>query len=150
MNMRLLRNSLGVLLLAVTAVAFTPQAVLAADEGTPIKGTFAVTFMRPAAPSPVTGPYCAGPGIPIEAQGIGSLSKVGPLFLTVKKCATVVGSAVTYAGKVWMTAANRDSLLGTYAGTQDNSLRDENGYVSFQRTLTFTGGTGQFSPRAGF
>jgi hypothetical protein len=149
MNMRLLRNSiLGVLVLAVMAVALTPKAVLA-DNGVPIKGTFAVSFMRPAAPSAVTGPYCASGGIPVEAQGIGSVSKLGPLFLTVKKCATVVGLAVTYAGTFTMTAGNGDSLHGTYAGTQDNSLRDENGYVPFQGTLTFTGGTGKFSHASG-
>src|SRR5450830_976905 len=70
--MSLLRNSvLGALVLA--AVAITPKAVLA-DEGVPIDGTFAVSFMRPAAPSAVTGPYCASGGTPIEAQGIGSVS----------------------------------------------------------------------------
>jgi hypothetical protein len=147
--MRLLRSSaLGVLVLA--AVALAPTAVLADDDhGVAIKGTFAASFMRPAAPSPVTGPYCASGGIPIEAQGIGNVSKVGPLFLTVKKCATVVGSAVTYAGTFTMTAGNGDNLHGTYAGTQDNTLRDENGYVPFQGTLTFTGGTGRFSHASG-
>ena len=147
--MRLLRSSaLGVLVLAAVAVA--PTAVLADDDnGVPITGTFTASFMRPAAPSPVTGPYCASGGIPIEAQGIGNVSKVGPLFLTVKKCATVVGSALTYAGTFTMTAGNGDNLHGTYAGTQDNTLRDENGYVPFQGTLTFTGGTGRFSHASG-
>jgi len=149
--MRLLRGSaLGILLLAAIAVAVAPTAVLADDDnGVPIKGTFAVSFVRPAAPSPVTGPYCASGGIPIEAQGIGNVSKVGPLFLTVKKCATVAGSAVTYAGTFTMTDGNGDNLRGAYAGTQDNTLRDENGYVSFQGTLTFTGGTGRFSHASG-
>jgi hypothetical protein len=147
--MRLLRSStLGVLVLA--GVAAAPTAILADDgKSVPIKGTFAASFMRPAAPSPVTGPYCTSGGIPIEAQGIGNVSKVGPLFLTVKKCATVAGSAVTYAGTFTMTAGNGDNLHGTYAGTQDNTLRDENGYVPFQGTLTFTGGTGRFSHASG-
>jgi hypothetical protein len=146
--MRMLRTSvLGVLVLSV--VVFAPKAVLADDEGGPIAGSFAVSFMRPAAPSPVTGPYCANGGIPIEAQGIGSMPRLGPLFLTVKKCATIVGLAVTYAGTFKMTAGNGDSLTGTYAGTQDNGLRDENGYVPFQGTLTFTGGTGSLSHASG-
>jgi hypothetical protein len=148
--MRLRNPALAALALAAIAVALAPKAVLADDDhGVPIKGTFAVSFMRPAAPSPVTGPYCASGGIPIEAQGIGSVSKLGPLFLTVKKCATVVGSALTYAGTFKMTAGNGDSLNGTYAGTQDNGLRDENGYVPFQGTLTFTGGTGRLSHASG-
>jgi hypothetical protein len=142
--MSLLRNSvLGALVLA--AVALTPKAVLA-DEGVPIDGTFAVSFMRPAAPSAVTGPYCASGGTPIEAQGIGSVSKVGPLFLTVKKCLTfpVAFPAGVYTGTFKMTAGNGDTLEGTYEGTQDFSLKDENGYGPFQGTLTFTGGTGSF------
>jgi len=147
--MRLLRNSaLGTFVLAAIAVASAPKAVLA-DRHLPISGTFAVSFMRSAAPSPVTGPYCVSAGIPIEAQGIGSVSRLGPLFLTVKKCATVVGSDLTYAGTFKMTAGNGDSLNGTYAGTQDNLLRDENGFVPFQGTLTFTGGTGRFRHASG-
>jgi len=141
--MRLLRHSvLGVLVLA--AVALTPRAVLADDDGVPIQGTFTLAVMRPSALN-----YCPSDGNSIEAQGIGNISRLGPLFLTVKKCATVVGSAVTYAGTFKMTAGNGDSLNGTYAGTQDNSLRDENGYVPFQGTLTFTGGTGEFSHASG-
>jgi len=40
--------------------------------------------------------YCATGGLPIEAQGIGSVSKLGPMFLTVKKCLTFPGSVGTY------------------------------------------------------
>lgn len=138
--MRLLRNSiLGVLVLAAIAVALTPKAVLAAE---PIDGTFTVTFMRPSAMD-----YCGGTaGTSIEARGIGSVSKLGPLFLTVKKCSRTPSGGVvaTYAGTFKMTAGNGDTLEGTYAGTQDSSLRDENGFGTFQGTLTFTVGTGSF------
>ena len=48
-----------------------------------------------------------------------------------------------------MTAGNGDALEGTYSGTQDFSLKDENGYGPFQGTLTFTGGTGSFSYASG-
>jgi hypothetical protein len=112
----------------------------------PIKGTFAVSYMRPSALN-----YCASGGTPIEAQGIGSVSRLGPLFLTVKKCLTFpVGfPAGTYAGTFKMTGDNGDTLEGTYAGTQDFGLKDENGYGPFQGTLTFTGGTGRFSNASG-
>ena len=149
--MRLLRNSvLGVLVLAAIAVALAPKAVFA-DEGVPIAGTFAVSYMRPAAPSAVTGPYCASGGTPIEAQGIGSVSRLGPLFLTVKKCLTfpVAFPAGVYTGTFKMTAGNGDTMEGTYEGTQNFSLRDENGYGPFQGTLTVTGGTGRFSHASG-
>ena len=55
--MRLLRNSvLGVLVLA--AVALTPKAVLADDDGVPIKGTFAALSTLPSALN-----YCASGGL---------------------------------------------------------------------------------------
>jgi hypothetical protein len=143
--MRLLRNSvLGVLVLAAIAVAMAPKGVLADDDGVPIQGTFAVSPMHPSALS-----YCVGGGISIEARGIGNISRLGPLFLTVKKCLTSVGTAGTYVGTFEMTAGNGDNLEGTYAGTQDFSLKDENGYGPFQGTLTVTGGTGRFSNASG-
>ena len=143
--MRRPRNSmLGVLALAAMAVAITPKAILAdRDRIVPIAGTFAVSFVRPSALD-----YCAIEGTPggtaIEAQGIGNISKLGPLFLTVKKCAVAVGNDATFKGTFKLTAGNGDTMEGTYAGTSDRSLRDENGFGPFQGTLTLTGGTGKF------
>jgi hypothetical protein len=144
-TMRLLRNPvLGALVLAATAVALTPKSVLAdEDRIVPIAGTFAVSFMRPSALD-----YCQIEGTPggtaIEAQGIGNISKLGPLFLTVKKCSVTVGNAVTYKGTFRLTAGNGDTIEGTYAGTADRSLRDENGFGPFQGMLTLAAGTGKF------
>jgi hypothetical protein len=149
--MKRLRSSMfGGLALAAIAVTLTPGSA-SADDRVRIHATFAVTYMRPAAPSPVTGPYCASSGTPIEAQGIGNVSKLGPLFLTVKKCLTfpVAFPAGVYTGTFTMTAGNGDTLEGTYAGTQDFSLKDENGFGPFQGTLTFTGGTGDFIHASG-
>src|ERR1700674_231061 len=141
--MRMLRNSvLGALVLA--AVALTPKAVLADDDGVAIQGTFALSVMRPSALN-----YCPGDGYSIEAQGIGNISKLGPLFLTIKKCGTLHGSVVTLQGTFKMTAGNGDTLEGTETGTIDRSLADENGYIRSQSTLTFTGGTGRFSHASG-
>ena len=141
--MRLVRNSvLGVLVLA--AVVLTPKAVLA--EGGPVTGTFAVSAMSPSAVN-----YCDSGGTPVEAQGIGSVSRLGPLLLTVKKCLTFPVSfpAGTYTGTFKLTAGNGDTLDGQYAGTQDFSLVDQNGFGPFQGTLTVTGGTGSFSHARG-
>ena len=141
--MRLLRNSvLGVLVLA--AVALTPRVVLADDDGVPIHGTFTLSYMFPSALN-----YCANGFTPIEAQGIGNISGLGPLFLTVKKCGIVHGDIVTLQGTFKMTAGNGDTLEGTEAGTADISLFDENGYGPSRGTLTFTGGTGRFSQASG-
>jgi hypothetical protein len=129
----LLRASL---VLAAVAVALAPTPVLA-DDGVRIDGTFTVTYMRPSAVD-----YCApsGGNVSIEAQGIGRLSGLGPMFLTVKKCFRLAD--MTYAGTFTMTAGNGDTLIGTYAGTQHP--RNENGFGPFEGTLTVTGGTGKF------
>jgi hypothetical protein len=145
--MRLLRNSVhGVLVLAAIAVALAPKAVFAAgDHRVPIDGTFTVGTVLPSAVD-----YCASDGTPvefrdgtpIEFRGIGNISKLGPLFLTVKKCAALVGGVQTFVGIFTMTAGNGDTLIGTYAGTRVGS--PENGGGQFQGTFTFTGGTGRF------
>jgi hypothetical protein len=137
--MRLLRTSiLGVLVLAAIALALVPQAVLA-EERKHIGGTFTVSYMYRSALD-----YCvpSGGDVAVEAQGIGNIPGLGPLFLTVKKCFTIADG--TYAGTFTMAGGNGDMLTGTYAGTKDSSLVDENGYFPFQGTLTVTGGTGRF------
>jgi hypothetical protein len=144
--MRLLWNSvLGALGLATIAIVLAPNVVLADDDGVPVNGTFVVSFMYPSAVN-----YCASAGNPIEGQGLGNISKVGPLFLTVKKCGTKNGNIVTFHGTFTMTAANGDTLEGVETGTADLSLTDENGYRPSQGTFTFTGGVGKFSGASGW
>jgi hypothetical protein len=134
--------------LVLAGVAFTPKVALA-DSGVPIDGGFAVTA---AAPSAID--FCTREGTPsgisVEARGIGSASLLGPLFLKITKCLTFPdGSVGTYAGTFAITAGNGDTLNGTYAGTEDFSGLDANGFGPFQGTLTVTGGTGQFSDASG-
>jgi hypothetical protein len=133
------------LALALVATALLPTAVLA-DDGAFVEGAFTASPMHP---SPTS--YCANGGVSIEARGIGTISKLGPLFLTVKKCLTFPsgGTVGTYVGTFLMDAANGDTLSGTYTGTQDFGLNDENGFGILQGTLTFTGGTGRFSDVVG-
>ena len=135
-NMMRLNSILCALALATVAVALATTPVLAHDT-VRIDGTFTVSYMGPSAVD-----YCApsGGNLSIEAQGIGRISGLGPMFLTVKKCFKY--SDFTYAGTFTMTAGNGDTLNGTYAGTQ--SAGDENGFGPFQGTLTITGGTGRF------
>ena len=124
------------LALTTVAMAQAPAPVFAADS-VRIDSTFTVSYMYPSAVD-----YC-GPGggnLSIEAQGIGRISGLGPLFLTVKKCFKFADG--TYAGTFMMTAGNGETLSGTYTGTQ--SAGDENGFGPFQGTLTITGGTGRF------
>lgn len=143
--MRLLRNSvLGVLVLAAIPVALAPKQVLADDDGVPVKGTFVVSFMYPSAVN-----YCESAGNPIEGQGLGNISRLGPLFLTVKKCGTRTGNIVTFQGTFRMTADDGDTLEGVETGTADVSLTDENGFRPSHGTFTFTGGTGKFAAVSG-
>jgi hypothetical protein len=138
----------------LAGVAFTPKAALA-DSGVLIDGAFVVSA---AAPSAID--FCTREGTPsgisIEARGIGSASRLGPLFLKITKCLTFPGGGSvgsggvgTYAGTFAITAGNGDTLNGTYAGTEDFSGLDANGFGPFQGTLTVTGGTGRFSDASG-
>ena len=125
------------LVLAATAVALAPTSVLADRDTVDRRDLHGVGDMGPSRRILRDG----GPGnFSIEAQGIGRISGLGPMFLTVKKCSS--DSDFTYAGTFKMTAGNGDTLNGTYAGTQ--SAGDENGFGPFQGTLTITGGTGRF------
>jgi hypothetical protein len=129
--------SLRLVLLA--GIVLLPQAVLA-DDDVPIHGTFTVSYIRPSAVD-----YCGGAtgATSVEAQGIGSITGLGPLFITVKKCYTF--ATFTYVGTFKLSSGPSgagDTLSGTYAGTQHPG--DENGFGPFDGTLTITGGTGRF------
>jgi hypothetical protein len=130
------RSILAVLVLAIVGAAWAPTPAFA-DDRVRIEGTFSVLYMYPSAVN-----YCgpAGGDVAVEAQGLGDISGLGPMFLTVKKCFTF--SDGTYTGTFTMTAGNGDTLTGTYAGTQE--APDENGYGPFQGTLTVKRGTGRF------
>jgi hypothetical protein len=135
--------------LLLAGVAFTPKAALA-DSSVHFDGAFVVSAAAPSATD-----FCTIEGTPsgisIEARGIGSTSEIGPLYLKITKCLTFPGggSIGTYAGTFALTAGNGDTLNGTYAGTEDFSGLDANGFGPFQGSLTVTGGTGGFSDASG-
>ena len=108
----------------LAGIVLLPQAGLA-DDSMPIKGTFAVSYMRPSAVD-----YCNGAAgtVAIEAQGIGRITGLGPLFMTVKKCFTF--STLKYAGVFMLSSGAGDTLTGTYAGTQ--ALETKMGSVRLQ------------------
>jgi hypothetical protein len=138
---RMRTSILTVLVLAIVGAASAPTPAFA-DDRVRIEGTFSVLYMYPSAVN-----YCspAGGDLSIEAQGLGDISGLGPMFVTVKKCFTF--SDGTYAGTFTMTAGTGDTLTGTYAGTQEPP--DENGYGPFQGTLTVKRGTGRFQRARG-
>jgi opacity protein-like surface antigen len=142
--MRLLRNPVrNALVVAAMAVALAPQAVFADHEPAVIQGNFTVAFVIPSAVN-----FCPSGATPIEFQGLGNISKLGSLFLTVKKCATPVDGVLTFAGTFTMTAGNGDILRGTYAGKKVG-VSNENGYGQFVGSFAMTGGTGRFRHASG-
>lgn len=135
---RLRSSIVSLLALAALAVVGVPTPALA-DDRVRLEGTFSVLYTYPSAVN-----YCvagAGDGnVSIEAQGLGSISGVGPLFLTVKKCFTFADGA--YDGTFTMSAGTGHALTGRYEGTQ--GPLNENGFGPFNGVLTVTGGTGRF------
>jgi hypothetical protein len=131
----------GSLTLAAMTFAVAPQAVLA-DDGAPIRGSFAVAFSG----TPNTGhvAYCGGTAgtVAIEAHGDG-YTTLGPLSFSLLK--TQAGPL--FHGCLTLTAPNGDTLTATYdvTGVPPNA----NHFSSASGTLTFTGGTGRFSGASG-
>jgi hypothetical protein len=135
--MRLLRNiTLATLTLTGVAVICAPAIVLA-DNAASVVGSFSVSYTYPSAVA-----FCAPADgdVSIEAQGLGRLSGVGPVLVTVAKCLRF--SDLRYIGTFTITARNGDTLRGTYLGTQNAA--NENGFGPFHGVLRVTGGTGQF------
>lgn len=134
----LLRSAiLATFVLTGVAVICASTTVLA-DDGGMVVGSFSVTYTFPSVVA-----FCAPADgdVSTEAQGLGRLSGVGPVFVTVKKCFRL--SDFRYLGSFTITASNGDTLRGTYLGTA--SAPDENGFGPFQGVLKVTGGTGQFA-----
>ena len=135
---RLRHSMIALIGLAALAAVSRPTPALA-DDSVHFAGTFSVLYTYP---SPEN--YCAagaGDGnASIEAQGLGNVEGVGPLFLTIKKCYTF--SDGTYDGRFTMSAGAGHALTGRYEGIQ--GPLDGNGFGPFSGVLTVTGGTGRF------
>lgn len=133
--------SLGLSLLASMSFVLAPKRARA-DDGAPIKGTFAVAFS--VMPNTTGASFCGGTpsGVVVEAHGTG-YSTVGALSFSLQK--TIVGPALH--GCLTLTAPNGDTLTAIYDLTGGppnvNLFRDATG------TLTFTGGTGRFEGASG-
>ena len=136
-----MKNFLTSLTLAAMAYALAPQAVLA-DEGVPIKASFAVAFSGTLNTGNVA--YCGGTALPVavEAHGDG-YSSLGPLAFSLQKGS----SGMLFHGCLTLAAPNGDTLTATYDATA--SPGNPNHFSSASGTLTFTGGSGRFSGASG-
>jgi hypothetical protein len=132
---------LGSLTLAALTFAVAPQAVQA-EEGVPIKGSFAVAFSGTLNTGNVA--YCGGTALPVavEAHGDG-YSSLGPLAFSLEKGST----GTLFHGCLTLAAPNGDTLTATYDATA--GAGNANHFSSASGTLTFTGGTGRFNGASG-
>jgi hypothetical protein len=138
----------GWLALAAVAAALAPNPVLA-GEGTPVHGNFSVAFTSGTNPKS----SCA-PGFYVEANGIGSASGLGTLFLGVTKCFIVDATCAAgygYNGSFTMNQPDSaNSLTGTYKGCLDfYGGFFSSTFFPFHGVLTVTGGTGRFEGAQG-
>ncbi len=148
-NKGLTRNRILLALAATAIIAGTVvygSSLLAvhAESGRPIQGAFAVTATAIAG---YTGPtYCGGTAydVEVEAHGDGYTSLGAMSFSLIK---TVQSSGPAMHGCLTLTAANGDSLYATYDGNEGGP--NAHGFAFATGTLTFTGGTGQFSGASG-
>jgi len=122
-------------LLVLTALALPTYA--AAGNDMTLKGSEAGTFQ-------VLGP-CDGGGIALEVTGTGHSTRLGDYSARYRECFDPATGAVT-GGSFTLTAANGDSLYGTYAGQA--SPTDANA-VAYDDPGVITGGTGRFAGAAG-
>ena len=137
-----MKNFLTSLTLAAMAYALAPQAVLA-DEGVPIKASFAVAFSGTLNTGNVA--YCGGSAGPvaIEAHGDG-YSTLGPLAFSLLK----TQSGALFHGCLTLTAPDGDTLTAVY-DAQGTAPPNANNFSPATGSLTFTGGTGRFKGASG-
>jgi hypothetical protein len=131
-----LRSSILSVFVLASAAALGTMSPVSASDGVAVGGSFTMSYAYSLEN------YCgAGEGdLSFEAQGIGRLTGLGPVFMTVKKCYRFADGE--YTGTFTVAGAAGDSLRGTYRGTQDPF--DANGFGPFHGVLTITGGTGRF------
>lgn len=125
------------LALAAMALTLTGSAALA-DDGVPVEGILAVNF---------TGAPTSPGIIAITANGVGRLTNVGNLSFQLQKTLDLTVKVPTYYGTFTITAANGDTITGTYSAVGAPS--DAAGFGTFSGQLAITGGTGRFQAASG-
>jgi len=125
-----------VALLVLPALALPMQA--SAEDRLPVKGSEAGTFQ-------LLGP-CETGGVVLEVTGDGHSTELGNYSGRYRECLDPASGAVT-GGTFTLTAANGDTVFGTYSGqaspTEDPSV------VAYEDPGVITGGTGRFAGATG-
>ena len=123
-------------LLALPALALPAQAV--AKEQQPLKGSESGTFQ-------LLGP-CESGGVVLEVTGSGHATALGNYSARYRECLDPATGAVT-AGTFTLTAANGDTLFGTYGGQAVPT--DDPSVVAYDDPGVITGGTGRLAGASG-
>jgi hypothetical protein len=90
------------------------------------------------------GVHDCGSQLPVFVDTTGTGTHLGRYAYASQECADLGGA--TFAGAFTITAANGDTLVGTYAGT---FTVDGGGTIHYEQTNTVTGGTGRFAGASG-
>jgi hypothetical protein len=132
-------------LLASIAVMALAGSVVAAAEGMPVQGAFAVAYTGTANTGGAS--YCDQTGtvlpIAVEAHGDGFTS-LGGLSFSLQKG---IGFDGTLHGCLTLTAPNGDTLTAVYTG--QGGATNTNNFSPAAGMIVFTGGTGRFKGAAG-
>jgi hypothetical protein len=123
-------------LLALAALALPMPA--AADDQRPLKGSEGGTFQ-------VLGP-CGTSGVVIDVTGGGTSTQLGNYRSHYRECLAPATGAVT-GGTFRLTAANGDTVFGTYSGQAIPTGTPD--VVTYDDPGTITGGTGRFAGESG-
>ena len=123
-------------LVVLAALALPMQA--AADDQVPFRAAEGGTFQLLGS--------CEASGMVIDVTGTGDATHLGAYSAHYRECFAPATGAVTN-GSFTLTAANGDTLFGTYSGhvqpTGDPSV------IAFDDPGVITGGTGRFASAAG-
>lgn len=131
--------------LAILAIAGLTSTAVAGPQ-VPIKGEFVTEFKITKLEFPLPPPYDGVPVVTLEVKGAGQASHLGRTVClsTDETVDFTQGGKLT--GTLTLTAANGDELI---ADMNAVAVVDQNGVVTFDGTLTFTGGTGRFATATG-
>ena len=129
------RISIVVLALIIGQAALANLA-FGADE-VPFRGSDQGGFQLPGA--------CPGGSLEVVIQGTGRATRLGAYTYTATECFDPVSG--TFAGSSRLTAANGDTITGTYEG-QVSGTADPN-VIAYQEVLAVNGGTGRFAGARG-
>ncbi len=128
------RNLLGVVLAVGLTLVALPGQVLAGDV--PFSGRDSGHFDIPAA---------CDDGVLVVIVGSGKATHLGRYTYSSHECFNPATGA--FAGSATITAANGDTILGTYAGQVFGT--DDPDVIGYEEELTITGGNGRFAGATG-